>query len=110
MRRGDRRQRRDDIRAHEPDIAQLPIAQQAQIEGRSPPLQQTPEACKRRRKGVRAEGGGRKSPGESGPERDDIGHKGCFQIEGNTTAYPFVMVAPQAARKREFLDIFVNPT
>jgi hypothetical protein len=50
MRRGDRRQRRDDIRAHEADIAQLPIAEPAQIKGRSPPLQQALESRKRGRK------------------------------------------------------------
>ena len=88
MGRGDRGQRRDDIRPREADIAQLPVAEQAKIKGRSPPQEQTLKPHKRGRKGMRTGGGRGEGPGEAGTERDDVGHKGCFQIEGNSDCLP----------------------
>jgi hypothetical protein len=42
---------------------------------------------------VRTGGADGESPGEAGSERDDVSHKGCFQIEGESViAYRFVMV------------------
>ena len=106
---GDRRQRRNDVGAREPDITQLPVAERAQIKGRSPPQEQAPEPRKRRRKGAGTGGRRGERPGEAGPERDDVSHKEVFQIEGSASAYTLVMVVKSRFRKREFLDLFVNP-